>query len=246
MIKSIVTFYNGKGGVGKTTSALSFSDGLRRAGKRVLTIDLDWQGQVARSLGVEFQRDVAGPLMLPDEIDLASRIVSSGRDGWDLIPASRKLSEARVVLEARQDSTVVKRLVAELPVDYDVVVIDCSPAYDILSRNAYMAATDLVIPVKADFMSTLGLNDAWWSLEEARAGNARLRRVAILPTCVQDGELADEIMRLLKVSFKQYVVDAIPTCKYVQKAFWYHKTIFELRPSARSAVAYAQLANRWL
>lgn len=241
-----IAFYNGKGGVGKTTSAITFSAGLQLAGKRVLTIDLDWQGQIARALGVEFERDLAGPLMMPEEIDIRTRIISTERAGWDIVPSSRKMNEARSVLEMRQDNTVLARILNPVEREYDIIVIDCSPAYDILSRNAYMAVNNLVIPVKADYMSSLGLNDAWWSLEEAREENPNLERVIILPTFVQDGELSHDMIELLRVSFKQYLATPIPMCKYIAKSPWYHKTIFETRPSARSAVAYQELINRWL
>lgn len=234
-----------KGGTGKTTTSITLSAGLAQHGARVLTVDLDPQGHIALALNLDNETGVDQPLLVPKAIKLKDVIIPTGRTNWDIAPANSELSVARDVLATRQRYEVLRDLLHAVRHDYDFAVLDCSPSYDSLYRSALLAADTLIIPVKADFMSSLGVNDALVNMAEARQHNPDLSRVIILPTFVQDGKLAQDIMDLLETYFSGYLAEGIRQCAYIAKAPRFGKTIWEYRPTARSAEDYQKLVQRW-
>jgi len=241
----IIGIVNNKGGVGKSTTARELSAGLARRGARVLTVDFDPQGQIALTLGVEFEIGIDAPLLVPKLVKLTDVVVASGRDNWDVLPADGNLNTARDALQSQSNYTALADLLKQARGGYDFIVIDSSPAYDALYRNVLMAIDTLIVPVKADYMSSLGINDALEHKIEAAARNSQLRQVLILPTFVMDDELSTDIQELLSLYFTDHLAEPVRSCKYLAKAPYYHQTVYELRPSARGAQDYERLVSRW-
>ena len=173
---------NFKGGVSKTTTAMTLAQGLSLRGHRVLAIDTDPQGSLTTLFGVLPDTDVAenqtiAPLASGDESSIRPAIRATYWDGIDLVAAAPALFSAEFVLPARQmkDASfqfwdVLNQGLEDVRDDYDVIIIDTSPSLSYLTINAFMASDGLIVPLPPnalDFSSSA----QFWSLFSDLASN---------------------------------------------------------------------------
>lgn len=156
----VVAMCNQKGGVGKTTSTINLGAALAEYGRRVLLVDMDPQGALSAGLGVphyELDKTIHNVLVEPrvsiDDVLLHTRVPH-----MDLVPSNIDLSAAEVQLvgEVAREQTL-KRVLAPLVDDYDVILIDCQPSLGLLTINALTAADGVIIPLECEFFSLRGV-----------------------------------------------------------------------------------------
>ncbi len=152
-----------KGGTGKTTAVRTLSDILRRAELRVLTVDLDPQGNLSDYL------DVA-PDVSPTVGDvLAGRASAADAVHEGIIPANLGLAEAELMLSGRMGRELaLKRALRELRDSYDVILVDCPPALGLLTVNALVAADYALLSAEAQYFALQGVEQALEVIELAR------------------------------------------------------------------------------
>lgn len=184
----ILAFANQKGGVAKTTSAVSVASALVERGRRVLLVDLDAQGCATFSLGLDPEDLSAtiGDAVLGDR--RAATLVIATDDGVDLLPAEGSLFAADQALAGeRGREFVVREALAPLGEAYDWIVLDCSPSLGILTIGALAAADLVVIPVQCETLSHRGLGQLMETCADVqRLVNPHLAVAGILPT-IYDG-----------------------------------------------------------
>lgn len=163
MAVSVVAVANQKGGVGKTTTALSLGAALTRLGKKVLLMDLDPHGCASVHLGF-YPENVsvsAYDLLLAGGYDreLWERaVIPAGQAGMDVVASNVKLSELDIDLKGRENKGVLlKGLLEQAGSGYDFVVLDCPPNMGVLLVNAMVASNLLIIPIQTDFLALHGL-----------------------------------------------------------------------------------------
>ncbi|HMO54808.1 MAG TPA: AAA family ATPase, partial [Tepidiformaceae bacterium] len=182
MTALIVSLVNQKGGVGKTTTAVSLAVGLGRRGQRVLLIDLDPQANATSALGVS-GLDTPGTYdAILDETPMGECIVRVEAEGIDLVPSSAELSGAEVELVpvmARERR--LTNAIAAVKDRYDWILIDCPPSLGLLTINALSASDSVVIPVQCEYMALEGLSRLMETLDLVKRNlNPSLRVLGVI------------------------------------------------------------------
>jgi chromosome partitioning protein len=240
-----------KGGVGKTTTAVNLAHGLASNGKRVLLVDCDTQGQVAKFLGenpayglYEFitERLEDGQLIRRNDTIHACRSNLWILDGGiRLVELKNWLGEQP--REIRQTVLSHKLIPKEGALDY--LIFDCAPGWDVLSVNILMAADEVLCPVALQGPSLQGLKTFFRYLQSAQKLNSNLRLEYILPTMFdRRTRHGHDILKQLKKYFSRQLCEPVHLNVRLAEAPAHGQTIFEYDPSARGARDYQKLIRR--
>jgi chromosome partitioning protein len=243
----VVAVANQKGGVGKTTTAVNLGAYLA-LGLRVLLIDLDPQANATSSLGLEAREvGLSTYEALIGEATLADAVISSGRTGFDLAPASRALAGAEVELVELPDrERRLRHALAPLRDQYDVILVDCPPSLGMLTLNALVAADVLLAPVQCEYLALEGVGQMMETIELVRATlNPRLELLGMLMTMFDprtrlSAQVVDEVRKHFP---KQTFETVIPRSVRLSEAPSFGKPVLEYEPTSRGASAYADLAQ---
>ncbi len=179
MQTKIISVTNQKGGVGKTTTSAALLATLSARGARVLGVDLDPQGSLGFSLGLDIEScttiyDVFRGVAEPDD-------AVTSTDICDIIPSNILLSAAELEFNKPGREFMLKTALSKLTTEYDYIIIDTPPALNILTVNAYVATDSLVIPMTAEILSLLGVAQIKETIESVRNHyNSRLTVLGIL------------------------------------------------------------------
>ena len=157
----IIAIANRKGGVGKTTTTVNVATAMAAAGKKVLVIDLDPQGNATTSMGIEKKgRMVSSYEVLVGEASIAEAIVWTEIPNFSLIPASADLAGAEVELvDMEHREFALKNAIKDNAVNYDYILIDCPPSLSLVTINALVAANAVIVPLQCEFLALEGVTD---------------------------------------------------------------------------------------
>ncbi|HYM54718.1 MAG TPA: ParA family protein [Solirubrobacteraceae bacterium] len=208
-----------KGGTGKTTAVRTLADALRRSGLRTLAVDLDPQGNLSDYFD------------LPTDVEPTIADVLAGRSEAaeaiheDIIPANLSLAETELMLGGKMGRELtLKRALAKLPGDYEVILIDCPPSLGLLTINALVAADSALITAEAQYFALQGVEQAMEVVDLARDSlNPELSLLGVLLNLADMRTVhSREALASLKERFGEQVFDAV----------------------IRSSIAYAESAER--
>ena len=158
---------NQKGGVGKSTTAINLSACLAEQGKKVLTIDMDPQGNTTSGLGVD-KNEVEDTLyeLLVGQSDVEKTIVKDVVENVDLIPSNVNLSGAEIELVGIDNKEyILKEITDKIKNNYDYIIIDCPPSLNMLTINALTAATSVLVPIQCEYYALEGLSQILQTVE---------------------------------------------------------------------------------
>ena len=163
----IIAIANQKGGVGKTTTAINLSACLAEKGKKVLSIDMDPQGNMTSGLGVnkdEVEKTVYDLIIGEAEIeDIICREVS---ENLDILPTNIDLSAAEIELIGIDDKEyIIKKEVEKIKDNYDFIIIDCPPSLSMLTINAMTTADSVLVPIQCEYYALEGLSQLIHTIE---------------------------------------------------------------------------------
>jgi chromosome partitioning protein len=251
-MKRVIAVANQKGGVGKTTTAVNLAASLAATKRRVLLIDLDPQGNATMGCGVDKSQLAASSCeVLLGEADLAAAMVRTEAGGFSLLPANQDLTAAEVRLltmpEGRE--TRLRDALAPLRDSFDVVVIDCPPALNMLTVNSLVAADSVLIPMQCEYYALEGLSALLGTIEQIRsAANESLEIEGILRTMYDPrNNLASEVSAQLIMHFGDKVFRTIiPRNIRLAEAPSFGKPVLFHDKDSRGALAYLALAGEMI
>lgn len=242
----IVVVFNQKGGIGKTTTSVNLAVCLAELGRKVVLIDLDAQSNASTSVGLTAPAATGAYQLLRGEVDVAHACRPTPYANLRLIAGSDDLSWADVEIAVKPDPQyVLERALEATPPEVDVVVVDCPPAFGILSVNAAVAADTVILPVVPAPLALDGLHKAWWNIQRVRTHfNRELESMGILFTMTEDSEVMHRITDSVASSFGGRVLPVrVPRDLKVVEAAARDLPLVILDPESPAAKAYAHLAD---
>ena len=241
-----IAIANQKGGVGKTTTAINVSAALALAGRTVLLVDLDAQGNATSGLGAELAPETAShPLLQTGEDTIKPQATQVG--GLTILPSSAGFVNADRELSRHADGTArLDRYLTRNRFNVDFVVMDCPPSLGSLTTNALNAATAVLIPIQCEYYAMEGLTRILDALAEVRqSSNRSLELAGIALTMFDDElELCHEVVSEVRGYFGEKVYNAvIPRDVALSEAASYGQPVFQYSHRGPGALAYLELAK---
>ncbi|HEX6414267.1 MAG TPA: ParA family protein [Burkholderiales bacterium] len=247
----VLAVVNQKGGVGKTTTTVNLAAALAQAGRKVLLVDLDPQGNATMGSGVDKRavvRTVYHALLGLGEV--AGIRTRAERGGYDVVPANRDLAGAEVELvELPARETRLKAALERVADDYDYILIDCPPSLSLLTVNALAAAQRVLIPMQCEYYALEGLSDLVGTIKRVRANlNPTLEIAGLLRTMYDPrNTLSQQVSRELESHFGDKVFRTlVPRNVRLAEAPSYGVPAVVWDASSKGAQAYVALASEVL
>lgn len=239
VIPVIITIANQKGGVGKTSTAAALAQAAVSRGKKVLTIDLDPQGNLSAILASNTRGKGSFHLLNGAE---AKDVIQHLKSGIDAISASRDLA---TIASSKGSAWRLRNALEPLKGNYDCIIIDTPPLAGELQFNALMASTHLIIPLQADILSLQGLYQMADTAQQICKANKDLKHIGYVLTCY-DGrstikkKMAETIREKTAGTGIAYY-GAIRAAVALNEAQALQQSLFEYAPKSKPAIDYMNL-----
>jgi chromosome partitioning protein len=247
----VVAIVNQKGGVGKSTTAVSLGAALAELGKQVLVIDLDPQGNASTGLGINpGDRKVGTYQILSQGTSASSAVQPTAVEGVWAIPSTIDLAGAEIELVGQFSREMrLVRAIEGVVEEYDFVLLDCPPSLGLLTVNALTAANELMVPIQCEYYALEGLGQLLRNVRLVQQNlNPRLTLTGIVLTMYDSRtKLSEQVVEEVRRYFGSRVYDTIiPRTVRLSEAPGFGKPITAYEPRSKGAKAYRKLAQEFL
>lgn len=243
MKTKVIALVNQKGGTGKTTSTINIAAGLSNKGKKVLAVDLDPQGSLTASLGIETY-NIPNTIYeaLNGDVDVQNCII---KQDFDVLPADVRLSGAEIELSSTPGrETILKEVLAPIIDKYDYVLIDCPPSLTLLTLNGLVAAKEVYIALQPEYLALLGMSQLIKTIDTVkRRLNPGLEVSGIVITMYDDRKILNkEVLESVETYFKGRIFKTkIRNNISLAEAPAQGLDIYRYKPSSKGAEDYYNL-----
>lgn len=248
----VVTIANQKGGVAKTTTAISLASSFVSLGKRILIIDLDPQGNASRGVGLDIS-------LLPKTIfdvltrknDINRIIKKTIMKNLDIVPANLKLASIDTYIDAKDlaSSLLLKEAITTIKKEYDYILIDCPPTFGILNNNALAASDSVLIPVQCEYFAMESIAQMLGAIRKMQMSlNPNLGIEGFVFTMFDSrNKMSIEVSSEVRGLFKEKTLQTtIPRNIYLPEAAAKGIPITIYKPKSKGSLAYLALCRELL
>lgn len=245
-MSKVIAIANQKGGVGKTTTAISLGAALSELGEKVLLIDMDSQGTLSIALGVAGLNGTMYDVLRDMDVAVENVILPTATN-CHLAPSNIHLAGAEVeLINEPGREFILKSKLAAVDDRFDFVLIDCPPSLGMLTLNSFTAADSILIPVQAHYLAFRGMQMLLTTIAKVKTRlNPDLDIMGILPTFFDKRTRhSREVMQQLKEFYGEKVIDIpIPATIKFADTTTAGESILTYSTSSPAATAYRKLAK---
>lgn len=247
----VISIFNQKGGVGKTTTSINLSAGIGRLGKKVLLIDLDPQGNATSGLGIE--KNLESPIIydvLVGSANIEESIRKTSAENVDIVPSNNELAGLEIELAKEGNwENILKDVLVDIKDKYSFIIIDCPPSLGILSVIGLIASNSVIIPIQCEYYALEGVSQLFETIKLVRKGLNPNLEIEGVVLSMFDGRtnLSIQVVEEVKCFFKGKVyVSLIPRNVRLAEAPSHGLSIMDYDLKSKGSEAYMDLAEEFL
>lgn len=246
----IISIVNQKGGVGKTTTAVNLASAVGVAGKKVLLIDLDPQGNTTSAYGIAKNTKNTSYSLLMGEISASEAVVKTAFKNVDVIPTTMDLAGAEIeLISVSSRENALKNALSSIRDNYDFIFIDCPPSLSIITINALTASDSFLVPIQCEYFALEGLSQLMASVRQVKLRyNSLIELEGVLLT-MYDGRLnltRQVVLEIKKFFGNKLYSTVIPRAVRLSEAPSFGKPIQYYDKHSKGAIAYNDLAKEFI
>ncbi len=239
----VLAVANQKGGVGKTTTAVSVASNLALSGQRTLLIDLDPQGNASTALGFSSKSvEVSSYNVVVQQLPISAARVTTSVEKLDLLPATMDLAGAEIELVPMFSRELrLRSAISLVEKDYDYILIDCPPSLGLLTINSLAAASEVLVPLQCEYYALEGLSQLLSNVQLVQDALNPDLNVSAIVLVMFDARtrLAQEVAEEVRAHFGDLVLTAVvPRSVRLSEAPSYGQPIEIYDPDSAGAAAY--------
>jgi chromosome partitioning protein len=245
------SFFNQKGGVGKTTSVINIATVIAGFGKKVLLIDLDSQGNATSGVGIEKnENESTAYQLLVENADPRASIKNTAIENLSIIPSNAHLAGAEMHLIGQDKREyVLKEQLRKISDDYDYIFLDCPPSLGLISINALTASGYIIIPLQCEYYALEGLGqllNTYQLVKKNLSADIELGGVILTMADIRTN-LTQQVIEEVRNYFKEKAFQTvIPRSVKLSEAPSFGKPAVIYDPHNRGSLAYTELGKEFL